>query len=248
LEFARGYNASGWVFDAALFFRRSPISYRAIFTVIPAGPTTPSNPDVHARKRVLAIGAHPDDVELGCGGTLAKHRARGDEVRILTLSRGAVGGNADVRAREAQLAADMLGATLDFGDLPDAAIPDNIGTIQMIEAVIRAFAPTHVYTHSLQDTHQDHRTVHNATVVAARDVPQLYCYQSPSSTVDFRPQLFVDISAYIDTKLRLIDAHASQVQRRANVQGDLIVATARYWGRYAGYVLAEPLHIVRQCM
>lgn len=199
------------------------------------------------RRRVLAIGAHPDDVEIGCGGTLAKHRDRGDALMILTMSRGARGGHAEARTHEAQRAADRLGATLQFGDFQDATIPEGVASIEIMEAAIRTFRPTHVYTHSRDDTHQDHRAVHAATLVAAREVAHLYCYQSPSSTVDFRPQLFVDISAQIDAKLELIGMHASQVGKRANIQSDLIVATARYWGRYAGYVLAEPMVVVRHC-
>jgi LmbE family N-acetylglucosaminyl deacetylase len=197
-------------------------------------------------QRVLAIGAHPDDVEIGCGGTLAKHRDRGDALLIVTLSRGANGGEAPRRGDEARLAARRLGAALDLRDLPDGSIGDGVETIRILEAAIRAFAPTHVYTHSRDDTHQDHRAVHAATLVAARGVPNVYCYQSPSSTVEFRPQRFVDIAAYMDEKLALIALHASQARRRANLAPDLIIATARYWGRYAGYGLAEPLVVLRQ--
>jgi len=201
---------------------------------------------LRTHKRVLAIGAHPDDVEIGCGGTLAKHRAAGDELMILTLSHGAQGGEAKQRGDEARRAAAMLDAILDLHDLPDAAISEGVETIRIIESAVRAFASTHVYTHSRQDTHQDHRAVHAASLVATRGVANLYGYQSPSSTVEFRPQRFVDISAQIDDKLRLIRAHASQAERRANIQPDLIVATARYWGRHAGHVLAEPMVVLRQ--
>jgi LmbE family N-acetylglucosaminyl deacetylase len=196
---------------------------------------------------VLAIGAHPDDVELGCGGTLVKHRDRGDALMILTFSPGARGGEAAVRVREAQLAASLLRAKLDLHDFEDAAITEGAETIGTIEAAIRAFEPTHVYTHPREDTHQDHRAVHAATLVAARRVPHVYAYQSPSSTVDFRPQMFVDITAQIDEKIALVNLHATQVVRRANVQSELIRATARYWGRYAGCVLAEPMVVLRYC-
>ena len=162
-----------------------------------------------ARQRVLAIGAHPDDVEIGCGGTLAKHRAAGDDLMILTLSHGAQGGEARLRGEEARHAAAMLGANLELHDLPDACISEGVETIRIIEAAIRAFAPTHVYTHSREDTHQDHRAVHAASVVASRGVANLYGYQSPSSTVEFRPQRFVDISAHIDDKLVVPETRAA---------------------------------------
>ena len=77
-------------------------------------------------------------------------------------------------------------------------------------------------------------------------MPNVYCYQTPSSTVDFKPQRFVDITHFIEQKLELIGAYKSQVDRMESIQPDVIVSTARYWGRFAGYVLAEPLRIVRQ--
>ncbi|MBN9618918.1 MAG: PIG-L family deacetylase, partial [Actinobacteria bacterium] len=81
------------------------------------------------RERVLAIGAHPDDVEIGCGGTLLDHRMRDDLVSVLTLSRGAAGGDRQRRLAEAAAAAEMLGARLFVGDLPDTAIDSGIETI-----------------------------------------------------------------------------------------------------------------------
>jgi LmbE family N-acetylglucosaminyl deacetylase len=198
------------------------------------------------QKRVLAIGAHPDDVEIGCGGALAKHHADYDVLHILTLSRGAAGGDVNVRTVEAQDAANLVGAHLEMASLRDTGITDGAETISIIEASIRELHPTHVYTHSLEDTHQDHRAVHTASLVAARGVPNVYCYQTPSSTVDFKPHRFVDITHYIEQKIALIGAYKSQVDRMESIQPDVTLSTARYWGRFAGYVLAEPLRIVRQ--
>jgi len=197
-------------------------------------------------KRVLAIGAHPDDVELGCGGTLAKHRAMGDEVHILTLSRGAVGGDSRIRAQEATRAADILGATLQLADLPDTRIPDGIETIEIIQLAMRSFSPTHVYTHSCHDTHQDHRSAHAATLVAVRRVNNIYAYQSPSSSVDFRPNHFVDVANYIDKKIEALAAHESQLTRSGSLRADFVVATALYWGRHLGHTMAEPMEIIHQ--
>ncbi|HTB38572.1 MAG TPA: PIG-L family deacetylase [Reyranella sp.] len=198
------------------------------------------------QKRVLAIGAHPDDVEIGCGGALAKHHADYDVLHILTLSRGAAGGDVNLRAVEAHNAAALVGARLEMASLRDTHITDGAETISIIEAAIRELQATHVYTHSLEDTHQDHRAVHAASLVAARGVPNVYCYQTPSSTVDFKPHRFVDITHVIEKKIDLIGAYKSQVDRMESIQPDVIVSTARYWGRFAGYVLAEPLRIVRQ--
>ena len=197
-------------------------------------------------KIVLAIGAHPDDVEIGCGGALAKHRANGDTLVILTLSEGMSGGDPATRNHEAQAAAAQLGATLRWGGLRDTAIPEGAQTIEVIEQLVRELRPTHVYTHSEHDSHQDHRSTHHATIVGAREVPNLYCYQAPSCMVDFQPHLFIDITAHLDAKIAAISAYGSQVSQRAYLKEDLIRATARYWGRFAGYVLAEPMEVVRQ--
>ena len=198
------------------------------------------------QKRVLAIGAHPDDVEIGCGGTLARHRAKGDVLNILTLSRGAAGGDVNVRMAEAYRAAELLGAKLHLANLRDTHISEGGKTIEIIDTAVREVRPTHVYIHCSEDTHQDHRAAHAASVVATRGVPNVYCYQSPSSTVEFSPQRFVDITHFIEQKIKAIDAYHSQVQRMESIQNDLIVATARYWGRFAGHVLAEPLKVMRE--
>lgn len=197
------------------------------------------------QKRVLAIGAHPDDVEIGCGGALARHFENYDVVHILTLSRGAAGGDTNLRVAEAHNAAALIGAQLQLENLSDTAIGAEAVTIAIIAAAISELQATHVYTHSNEDTHQDHRALHVATQVAARGVPNVYCYQSPSSTVHFKPNRFVDITHYINKKIELVGTYKSQLGRVASMQPDAIVSTARYWGRFAGHVLAEPLEIVR---
>ncbi|MCU1524100.1 MAG: response regulator [Microbacteriaceae bacterium] len=194
---------------------------------------------------VLAIGAHPDDVEIGVGGLLAAHRAAGDSVTILTLSRGARGGEADDRQNESLAAAELLGARLFLEDLVDTQISNADPTIDIIERVVRETAPTIVYTHSNHDRHQDHRAVHDATLVATCAVRTVACYQSPSATVDFRPNRFVSIDGFTDAKIALLSCFASQAAIRWYLEPDVVVATARYWSRYGGGTSSEPLEIVR---
>src|SRR5580692_9534175 len=93
------------------------------------------------RETVLAIGAHPDDVEIGAAGTLLAHRAAGDTVAILTLSRGARGGDQLERARESQRAADIIGARLFLGDLEDTRIAEGDPTISVIDGVAAEVQP-----------------------------------------------------------------------------------------------------------
>lgn len=194
---------------------------------------------------VLAIGAHPDDIEIGIGGTLAAHRAAGDAVVILTMSRGARGGEADDRQGESLAAAELLGARLFLKDLEDTRISAGDPTVGIIEQVVAETGPSIVYTHSANDRHQDHVAVHRAVSVATRRVPMLACYQSPSATVDYRPNRFVSIDGFTDSKLALLRAFGSQSGIRDYLMPDFVLATARYWSRYGGGTYAEPLEVIR---
>jgi LmbE family N-acetylglucosaminyl deacetylase/CheY-like chemotaxis protein len=198
------------------------------------------------KEYVLAVGAHPDDVEIGVGGILAAHRAAGDEITILTLSRGARGGDADDRQHESLAAAELIGARLFLKDLTDTEIPGGGPTVRLIEEVVREVVPTIVYTHTNHDRHQDHRAVHEATIVATRTIDTVACYQSPSATVDFRPTRFVSIDGFLERKLELLDCFRSQVENRSYLAPDFVLATARYWSRFGGGDNVEPLEIVRE--
>lgn len=194
---------------------------------------------------VLAIGAHPDDVEIGIGGILLRHVAAGHELAVLTLTGGEAGGVPTERALEAGRAAEMMSARLFLTDLKDTSVGEGGTTIAAIKHVIDETAPTTIYTHTAFDVHQDHRNVNRATLVAARRTPRVYCYQAPSTSIDYRPTRFVGIDAFLDRKLEVIRAYASQVASRPYLDEELLRATARYWSRFAQSRYAEPLEVVR---
>lgn len=198
------------------------------------------------RERVLAIGAHPDDIEIGAAGVLLNHRRKGDRISFLTLSRGGVGGHVGARSDESVAAAAAIGAQLLMGDLSDTRIDDGIDTIRLIESVVEAIDPTIVYMHSRHDSHQDHRSVHVATLSATRGVPQIYAYQSPSATNDFTPTKFVPIDDVIVQKVDVLGLFDSQ-RDRAYLEPELVVAGARYWARQLAprSRYAEPFEVVR---
>lgn len=198
------------------------------------------------QRRMLVIGAHPDDVEIGIGGTIHRRAEAGWDVTVLTLSHGACGGDPDRRRREAAEAARVMGARLVIEDLPDGSIVDNSSTIQTIERTVHRVQPDVVLVHSDRDTHQDHRAVHRATLVAARRVPRVACYQSPSATVNYRPNRFVELrDRDVESKLAAIDAHRSQASSRWYLEEELLRSTARYWGRFCQSRYAEPLEVIR---
>ncbi|GAB3167224.1 hypothetical protein GCM10027059_27660 [Myceligenerans halotolerans] len=203
--------------------------------------------EANRTKTVLAVGAHPDDVEIGVGGTLAAHANAGDRLVILTMSGGAVGGTAEARYLESKAAAEIVGARLIHLGFEDTHLDPASGPITAVEEVIREFRPDQVYTHSDHDRHQDHRAVHQTVQVAARAVMDVACFQSPSSTIEYRPDRFVDIAEHLETELRMLRAFASQAHR-AYMADDIVLATARYWSRFTRSRYAEPLETVRSTM
>lgn len=195
-------------------------------------------------EQILAVGAHPDDIEIGCGGTLALHIAAGADVTMLVMTFGQSGpGDADRRG-EAVAAARYLGADVVFGGLEDLTVTTQAETVRLIESVIDDVEPTLIYTHAESDSHQDHRATAAATISAARQRPSVLHYQSPSSRA-FHPSLFVDIESSLEAKEAALALHASQVEGSAMVDLESQEVVAAYWGRQARCRYAEPYEVTR---
>lgn len=197
------------------------------------------------RQSILAIGAHPDDVELGIGGILAAHQLIGDQITILTLSDGVNGGTPSERHQEALNSAGILGATLMAPGMKDSEIGADLEIIRAIEKAVAKSDPDIIYTHSAADTHQDHRSIHFASLVAGRGVAGLYCYGAPSLTSDFHPVRFNDITPQLPIKLRLLQCFVSQ-QHRSYFEAELVIAKAKYWGSVGRWPYAEPLEVIHE--
>jgi LmbE family N-acetylglucosaminyl deacetylase len=196
-------------------------------------------------RSVLAIGAHPDDIELGCGGTLLAHRARGDRVALLVMTTGERGPQAakSRRAEQAE-AAHALDAKLYWGDFPDGAVPDDASAVRVIEEVLARTGADLVYTHTERDTHQDHRATARATFAAARRVSRVLCYEAPTSQ-HFAPAMYIDIAGLVDKKLDLIRTHLSQVLKNGLVDLEAGEAQARLRGFEGRIRHAEAFEIER---
>ncbi|GAA0810064.1 PIG-L deacetylase family protein [Spirilliplanes yamanashiensis] len=190
-------------------------------------------------RSVLAIGAHPDDIELGCAGTLAAHRAAGDAVTMLVLTGGQNGPGTDAERRaETEAAARALDCLLVWGRLADCAMQPDTATIALIESVLESVDADVVYVHAPDDSHQDHRAAAAATLSAARHSSRVLHYRSPS-TVRFEPTVYVDISAHLPRKLAALACHRSQVEGSAMVEPDVVAASARHFGAQARVRYAE---------
>ena len=197
---------------------------------------------------VLGIGAHPDDLELGCAGALARHVARGDDVTMLVVTTGQAGpGDVALREAEAREGARALGANIMFGGLPDGSVSNHeLALVHLIESAVGRTRATIVYTHGQKDSHQDHRAVAMASMGACRLVQRVLCYDSPSS-IGFMPSVFVDITTTLDKKLVALKAHGSQLGNSAMASPSLVMTQAGYRGFQARCEAAEafePLRLV----
>ncbi|PLC13209.1 hypothetical protein AUQ48_14550 [Kocuria flava] len=197
-------------------------------------------------RRVLAVGAHPDDLELACGGTLAKLVDARHEVRGLILSQGERGGSRDARPGEAKNGASFIGLTeLQVHNFPDTRL-DTMGNeiVETIEAAIRDFKPDVIFTHSAHDQHQDHYAVHKATLRAARAHHSILCFESPSVTRDFDPSVFVDIDGYVDVKVEAVLSHRDQAGK-PYMTPERVRGMASFRGAQAKNYSAEAFEPVR---
>lgn len=162
---------------------------------------------------ILAIGAHPDDIEFGCGGTLMKYVQSGHNVFMLILTSGEIGGNPQMRKCEQEKAAYFLKVKKVFwGEFKDTEVPRDRSVITVIEKTISLVKPQVVMFNFVSDIHQDHRALAHAALSATRYIQEVLFYEVPT-TQNFEPDIFVDISRVLDRKLRLLKIHCSQVNR-----------------------------------
>lgn len=202
-------------------------------------------PAVPARtETVLAIGALPGDVELGCGGILLRHRDRGHRVVILHITAGGEGSDPGDKS-DAQESAQVLGAHLVIGEAFEEEVPDPQDMMTLVERTVEDFQPTTVYVPSPHDVRESRLNTHRAADLGAANVPNFYCYQAPTTNMEFEPTLFVDVTDYMDTKLAALRHYRAQVVGRPHLDPEFVRSNARYWGRFLGYGEAEPLEVVR---
>lgn len=185
------------------------------------------------RIRVLALGAHPDDIEAGCGGTLIKYARNGHRVFVMVMTAGERGGKGTARKREQQRASRHLRAEKIFwGGYPDTKVPAGQGLIGKIERVVREVDPHFIFVHYHDDTHQDHRHLAVSTVTATRYTRNVLFYEGPTSQ-NFSPTVFVDIDPVLQEKIDALKAHRSQVMK-TNIEGLTIVDIIRSSAHFRG--------------
>ncbi len=193
--------------------------------------------------KVLSIAAHPDDTEMANAGTLMKHKENNDEVELLvcTLGLGGECGDLAVRRKEARAAAHIIGINrLHILDYPVTQLNKmNNEFPRLLKRFVLGIKPDRIYTHSPFDAHQVHTTVCESVMKVTRHVRQILYFETISSTTpDFRPNAFTDISNYIDRKIKCVQAHKTQ-SHRFYLNPNILKSLANY--RYVqGKVGSDP--------
>ena len=223
--------------------------------------------------KTLIIAAHPDDEVLGCGGTIAKLAAEGEEVHILILATGLTSRvgfdiEKDADALQTHLeracrAGALLGAkAVNFAGFPDQKM-DTLPLLEIthrIEAEIESIKPQTIFTHHGGDLNMDHIITFRATLTATRPmagsvVRAVYAYEVPSSTEwafqkfepKFQPNLFHDITETLPKKIEAMQIYESEAREFPHPRSpQALQAIAYRWGSVVGLNAAEVFEIVRE--
>jgi len=199
----------------------------------------------------LAIGAHPDDIEYGCAGTLAMHKFNGDRIYLLVLTMGEAQGDTKIREKECQKSAEILNADgIFFGGLEDTRIDEGRKTIDVIEKIVYDIKPDFIYAPSIKDTHQDHRNTGLATLSACRRCNKILFYEGASALKEFNPQVFVDIEKTFETKLKITGVFGSQLNGNGiySIAVKALEGLAKFRGYQCGVNVAEAFEVAKFVM
>lgn len=204
--------------------------------------------------KILAIGAHYDDVELGCGGTLLKHKDNGDDIYILVITNSNYKHHNKKHKRlkkdaikEGQMSSKFIGAKLISGEFKTLELKSDKNLINYIIKIVEEINPNIVYTHYLGDQHLDHKAVAECSIIATRKVDNVYAYISNIYDTNpvFIPNYFVDISSYFKQKMKLIDFFASEKETHLNWKKQLEYFNGLYGlKQYTDFV--EPFQVIKE--
>ncbi len=203
-------------------------------------------------KSILVFGAHPDDLEIGMGGTIAKLSAMGYEVQpiIATLPNFVKSDTKEGRKTESVLSAKVMGCKPPvFLDLSPEEMIFGRKFISLIDSLVTKYKPDSVFTQWYGDSHQDHQILTKSVISACRDQNNLFMYETtiPGGITEnsFRPQLFVDISNTLDTKKNALECFESQFVRCGEIWIPAIIGRCSYRGYQIKSKYAEAFEVVK---
>lgn len=225
-----------------------PLALGALFTLILVSRLRFERP--RRQKTVLAIGAHPDDIEFGCGATMLRLREEGATTYGLILTGGEQGhdetGKSKVRIEEATSAAQVMALSdIAVHDFPDTSLHEHKAEIRVtIEQALARWRPDIIFTHNAHDVHTDHRTVFDATREAARGAFSILCYENPNTPPAFHPGYFFDVGNHIEGKVAALACHKTQMNKSYATSG-VVRAMAGFRGTQARVPFAEGFEVMR---
>ena len=191
---------------------------------------------------VIAVGARPGDIEIGCAGSLLYHVESGQDITILVIAGGSLDGS-DCLSSAAQKAAEQIGATLVFGDILEPAGMNVREAATALGTLIKEVNPSVLYMPSENDSEQNRINTFRVCTTAGSDVTQLFAYEGPTSSIEFNPTMYRPVSAFLKAKMDAVSAYENCNLK--NVSRDHAMAAARYWSRFDDEPLVEPLEDVR---
>jgi len=204
---------------------------------------------------ILAIGAHFDDVELGCGGALAKHAIQGDDVFVYVATMSGFSNynhqmirTNEIALSEASTAIEILGVKeLICGNFETLSVEFVDSLNVEIVRIVEEKKIDMVYSHWIGDIHHDHQSVAKASLHSCRHVPSLLMYRSNwyHSTLDFRGNFYIDITETWDIKRQAIMAHESEMDRTGRKWINFFKNEAENAGQRIGVKYAEVYELVK---
>lgn len=203
---------------------------------------------------VLGVGAHYDDLELGCAGTLIKHVQQGDHVTMLVVTKssyknpkGSVVRHEEIALEEGKEAAAIIGAELRCLEYDTFEVPFNEQLTKQINQIIEDLDIDTIYSHWNHDLHRDHSNAGRATLMAGRHVPRFLMYRSNyyDTDQDFRGNIYSDISEVMEKKMDVIRAHRSELERVRHKWLEFFSQQHANDGQRIGVQYAEAFEVVR---
>jgi LmbE family N-acetylglucosaminyl deacetylase len=208
---------------------------------------------MNRKESILIFGAHPDDIEIGMGGTVAKLSLNENydvHLVIATLPNFVKFDTKEGRQSEATDSAKVMGCgNPELLDLSPDEVVFNRKFVGIVDKIVREHQPDAVFTQWIGDSHQDHQALTRAVIAACRDLNNLFMYETtiPGGITEsaFRPQLYVDIANTIEIKKNALNCFDSQKIRCGQYWIDAIIGRCRYRGYQMNTEYAEAFEVVR---
>ena len=218
-------------------------------------------------RTILVVAAHPDDEVLGCGGVIAKHTSKGDQVHVVFMTNGVGSRYASSKEiQEREWSAKNAANILSVSSIQQFDFPDNkmdavalLDVVQLIERVVDKLQPEIIYTHHIGDLNIDHQITHKAVMTVCRPQPgfcvkEIYAFEVLSSTewqtpgvLHFSPNVYIDITKFIDIKKKTLKIYSEEMRQPPHSRSvDNVLRINALRGNSIGVDYAEAFMLMRE--